>query len=182
MPAHQVVLQISPRFLHPEALSSRQHRAPISPLSATLMNTPATVANKRLTENLTPLDATLTKNPGVGRTPCSKPANLPTCKLASDLCPNSFPLTFLATPHQLTPLLSHSYKNHRGVGVENIPSPALGSLFALLDQRVFHNSFAIRYFHTLSKNSRVAYPPLLKFRYKTNRVVVRQSPTAEFAR
>src|SRR6266478_8889431 len=39
---------------------------PISPLDATLMDLAASVANKRLTAWLNPLDATLTKNPGVG--------------------------------------------------------------------------------------------------------------------
>jgi len=45
-------------------LPSRQQSAPVSPLAATLMNLPASVANKRLTAELTHLDATLTKNPG----------------------------------------------------------------------------------------------------------------------
>src|SRR5258708_13129699 len=49
---------------HPKLLLSRQHFAPISPLDATLMNLPASVANKRLTAWLSPLDATLTKNRG----------------------------------------------------------------------------------------------------------------------
>jgi hypothetical protein len=53
---------------HPKPLPSRQHLAPLSPLPATLMDHPASVANKRLTENLTPLDATLTKNRGEGCT------------------------------------------------------------------------------------------------------------------
>ena len=39
---------------------------PLSPLSATLMDLPASVANKRLTAGLTSLDATLTKKRGVG--------------------------------------------------------------------------------------------------------------------
>ena len=39
----------------------------LSPLDATLMDLPASVANKRLTELLSLLDATLTKNPGGGR-------------------------------------------------------------------------------------------------------------------
>ncbi len=38
---------------------------PISRLAATLMDLPASVANKRLTAWLSPLDATLTKNRGV---------------------------------------------------------------------------------------------------------------------
>ncbi len=39
---------------------------PLSPLDATLMGSPASVANKRLTVWLNPLDATLTKNRGWG--------------------------------------------------------------------------------------------------------------------
>src|SRR6266851_3940051 len=39
----------------------------LSPLAATLMDLPASVANKRLTVGLTPLDATLTKNRGWGQ-------------------------------------------------------------------------------------------------------------------
>src|SRR5713101_9883060 len=38
----------------------------LSPLAATLMDLPASVANKRLTPQLNPLDATLTKNMGEG--------------------------------------------------------------------------------------------------------------------
>src|SRR5260370_28940587 len=37
---------------------------PLSPLSATLMHLPASVANKRLTAGLNPLAATLTRNVG----------------------------------------------------------------------------------------------------------------------
>src|SRR5467141_3097528 len=39
---------------------------PPSPLAATLMDLPASVANKRLTVWLSPLDATFTKNKGEG--------------------------------------------------------------------------------------------------------------------
>src|SRR5713101_4171831 len=42
---------------------------PLSPLDATLMDSPASVANKRLTVWLNPLDATLTKNRGWGLRP-----------------------------------------------------------------------------------------------------------------
>src|SRR6266849_6284300 len=51
---------------HPNPLLSRRHFAPISPLDATLMDLAASVANKRLTAWINPLDATLTKNPGGG--------------------------------------------------------------------------------------------------------------------
>jgi hypothetical protein len=66
MPVRQVVLLTPPKSSHPKALLSRQQSVRISPLSATLTDLPTSVANKRLTPNLTPLDATLTKNTGVG--------------------------------------------------------------------------------------------------------------------
>jgi hypothetical protein len=63
---HENDVQASSKSSHPWPLLSRQHHAPVSPLAATLMDLPASVANKRLTANLTPLDATLTKNRGEG--------------------------------------------------------------------------------------------------------------------
>jgi hypothetical protein len=36
----------------------------LTPLNATLTELPVTIANKRLTEILSPLDATLTRKPG----------------------------------------------------------------------------------------------------------------------
>jgi hypothetical protein len=64
MPARQVVLPTLPNSSHSRPLLSRQQSVGISPLHATLMGLSASVANKRLTPNLTPLDATLTKNTG----------------------------------------------------------------------------------------------------------------------
>src|SRR6266478_736268 len=56
----------SRRFLSPEALPCHASKnSPVSPLAATLMDLPASVANKRLTVGVSPLDATLTKNRGV---------------------------------------------------------------------------------------------------------------------
>src|SRR5882762_1671143 len=49
---------------HPKLLLSRPHLDPVSPLAATFMNLPVSVANKRLTRELNSLDATLTKNRG----------------------------------------------------------------------------------------------------------------------
>src|SRR5882672_6754130 len=66
MRARQVVLLAPPKSLHPKPLLSRQHFVPVSPLAATLMDPTASVANKRLTAKLNSLDATLTKNKGVG--------------------------------------------------------------------------------------------------------------------
>src|SRR5258707_15456982 len=43
----------------------RHRSVRVSPLDATLMDLPTSVANKRLTVGLNPLDATLTKNTGV---------------------------------------------------------------------------------------------------------------------
>src|SRR5260370_26107334 len=51
---------------HVTQVLSRPHTAPISPLAATLMDLPVNVANKRLTVQLTPLDAILTKDIGGG--------------------------------------------------------------------------------------------------------------------
>src|SRR5882724_5595422 len=62
----QVVLLTCSESLHPTQLLSRRQSTPISPLAATLMNSLASVANKRLTAELSPLDATLSKNRGVG--------------------------------------------------------------------------------------------------------------------
>src|SRR6266478_5108699 len=66
MCARQLVLLTPPRSSHPRPLLFRQQSASISPLAATLMDRPASVANKGLTRSLNPLAATLTKNRGVG--------------------------------------------------------------------------------------------------------------------
>src|SRR6266446_9404868 len=66
MRARQVVLLASPKSSHPRPLLFRQHFIPLSPLAATLMDLPASVADNRLTARLSPLAATLTKNRGVG--------------------------------------------------------------------------------------------------------------------
>jgi hypothetical protein len=84
MGARQVVLLIFSKSSHPVPLLSRQQPALLNPLAATLMNLPASAANKRLTAGLTPLDATLTKNRGVafqssnGFLRGSQPSNLQT--------------------------------------------------------------------------------------------------------
>ena len=59
-------VQAPSEFPHPNPLLSRQQTAPANPLAATPTDHPASVANKRLTKNVTPLDATLTKNKGWG--------------------------------------------------------------------------------------------------------------------
>src|SRR5260370_4122727 len=77
MLARQVVLLTPPRSSYPSQLLSRQQPAPVSPLAATLMNLPASVANKRLTPWLSPLDATLTKNRGGRKLTNRKHPNAP---------------------------------------------------------------------------------------------------------
>src|SRR6266446_7885542 len=64
-PRHAVLLTPPPKSSHPSQSLPRQQSASVSPLAATLMDLPASVANKRLTAGLSPLDATLTKNRGV---------------------------------------------------------------------------------------------------------------------
>src|SRR5713101_6051920 len=63
-PRHAVLLTPPPKSSHPSQSLPRQQSASVSPLAATLMDLPASVANKRLTVGLSPLDATLTKNRG----------------------------------------------------------------------------------------------------------------------
>ncbi len=64
-PRHAVLLTPS-KSSHPTQLLYRQSFVRVSPLDATLMVSPASVANKRLTAWLSPLDATLTKKTGGG--------------------------------------------------------------------------------------------------------------------
>src|SRR5713226_3234341 len=66
----------------------------LSPLAATLMDPPASVANKRLTAQLSPLDATLTKNRGWGYVPvCERSEHY----ALEPLLLNSFVFRFLRT-------------------------------------------------------------------------------------
>ncbi len=58
---HAVLLTLT-NSSHRSPLLSRQQIAPLTPLAATLMDFPASVANKRLTAGLSPLAATLTEN------------------------------------------------------------------------------------------------------------------------
>src|SRR5580704_1393723 len=69
MGARQAVLLTPPKPPYPRPLPFRQHPASLTPLNATLTESPLTAANKRLTPKLTRLDATLTKNKGMGPTP-----------------------------------------------------------------------------------------------------------------
>src|SRR6266481_3744971 len=66
MCARHAVLLTSSKSSTPTQLLFRQHFVRVSPLAATLMDLIASVANKRLTAELNPLDATLTRNMGGG--------------------------------------------------------------------------------------------------------------------
>ena len=108
----------------PRTLLSRQQSPPLSPLPATLMKSPTSVANKRLTRLLSPLAATLTKNRGeVGVMVNQIPVgfNVPTCR-RSDVSTfqrsvesptdrdsrSPTPGFWLSTSHQPAPTLSGS--------------------------------------------------------------------------
>jgi hypothetical protein len=78
MYAPKVVLPAPLEAVHPHSFPFHKHPAPacpeersVTPLEATLMNFPVSVAYKRLSGWLTPLPATLTKNIG-GRVPASR--------------------------------------------------------------------------------------------------------------
>ena len=92
-------IQTPPKSCLNRALLHRQHRAPLSPLPATHTSHPVSVANKRLTETITPLDATLTKNRGKGapylslRSTKSQP---PLCFHPLTNCPFSIPFVLPA--------------------------------------------------------------------------------------
>src|SRR6266404_4897890 len=85
------------------------------------------VASKELTGSLNYLESTLTKNTGVGG------GVMVNQKSDKDFCP----------------------ERPKGVEGSFFSGFALGSLFSLFAQRVFHNSFAVNRFRTLSQNCRV---------------------------
>jgi len=96
-------IQTPPKSCLNRALLHRQHRAPLSPLPATHTSHPVSVANKRLTEKITPLDATLTKNRGRGAPSLSLRSTKfqpPLCFHLLTNCPFSIPfvLTFIRVP------------------------------------------------------------------------------------
>src|SRR5207244_3853874 len=61
---HSLLADSLPILIPSSPARPRHHIGRVRPLAATLMDLPASVANKRLTEELSPLDATLTKNTG----------------------------------------------------------------------------------------------------------------------
>jgi hypothetical protein len=102
----------------------------LSSLAATLMELPASVANKRLTVLLSPLDATLTKNTGVG-TPGVPLFRKSFPYLVISLRPyllfsKSLPLNLFADPHPLNLYATILYKNSGGWGS---PGRSVGVFF-----------------------------------------------------
>jgi hypothetical protein len=66
LPSHDATFASRTVLRDEEPAPARHEERSVTSLDATLMELPVSVANKRLTEKLTPLDATLTKNPGGG--------------------------------------------------------------------------------------------------------------------
>ncbi len=113
MLARQVVLLTSSESFHPTQLPSRQQSTAENPLAATLMDFPASVANKRLTSGLSPLDATLTKNRGVGSVIVNQPplfSNVQTCLQGSFVLNCFHTLSFSVSCNSFA---CHSYENCR---------------------------------------------------------------------
>ena len=122
MLARHAVLLTPLESPHPKALLSRQPPPPISPLAATLMNLLASAANKRLTVELSPLDATLTKYRGDILRPksfslSSALRSLQFLSALQCLCGSSvFHLSYtLPSSVCCNPCVCHSCENCRGV-------------------------------------------------------------------
>jgi hypothetical protein len=136
MGACQAVLLTPPNSFHPRPLLSRQQLAPLTPLAATLMDLPASVANKRLAARLTPVAATLTKNRGVGS------------RLLFHALLNSFTFfcTFLLPSKIQLPCfqsIPHSSAKKRGYGTSHILSQN-SSLLAILPSSFQLSTFNCR--------------------------------------
>ena len=107
MLARQVVLLTSSEFFHRTQLPSRQQSTAVNPLAATLMDFPASVANRRLTPGLSPLDATLTKKQGGwGVLLLTSSLCFPTFKRAFNRPLFSIASTLFHFPYPVTPLLA----------------------------------------------------------------------------
>src|SRR6266481_3775601 len=123
-PRHAVLLTPS-KPSHPKQLPFRQHFVRVSPLPATLMVFPASVANKRLTAELNPLDATFTKNRGVGSPPFDVltpiPANVSNRFPIYPLCFHTFvALTDSTTLEQLFSNQPVTHSFHRDGGCTSL--------------------------------------------------------------
>ena len=166
MSARQVVLQTPSRLPQPIPLLFCQHLVPVSPLAAALMDLPASIANKRLTPRLTPLDATLTKNRGVGTRSCTS-HHSSTFSISHFPSPNSYGITSLAAPHPLTPIESNPYKNSRGeeCGPFSAPATKLPAhlCFHSLTNCPFSIPFVLTFIHVMGGCTPLPVKPYLKF-------------------
>src|SRR5260370_1885451 len=115
---------------HLSPLLSRQQPPPLTPLAATLMDRHASVANKRLTTGLSPLNATLTKNRGVGAHPlrnqplATRRSRMDSSPFFSDSC------ALFCTHQKPNPFIFKRFptlaKNHLGGGrVSSVSYPPL---------------------------------------------------------
>jgi hypothetical protein len=130
MGARQVVLLIPSKSSHPRTLLSRQQTTPVSSLAATLMDFAVSVANKRLTEWLSPLDATLRKSGGWGASPFDvssfRPCHVQTFRRVLDLSPFLSCSCALFGPMDAQQLLWNQFVPHsfrRNGGVPPLSSP-----------------------------------------------------------
>jgi len=143
MAARQLVLLTSPDSSHPFQLLSRQQSAPVNPSEATLMILPASVANKRLTLRLSPLNATLTKNPGAhpsSQILLARPATLSQPPIFRTLFQVPYPATPLfATLTKKTGVWGHS--SHSGTPPTH-PVPIVSTNCSTLVLRVRPNDSA----------------------------------------
>jgi len=154
----QAVLLTPPNFCHPRPLLSRQQSIGISPLSATLMDLPASVVNKRVTARLNPLDATLTKN--TGGTSFQPKTFLSSRPTSADI-PTFKPVLVIAflSFHTLTnapsrkPLRLTSLQMPGGMGSRSPKRPTVSSRCIQLHRRL-HPSLCIQ---------SLCYPPLSAF-------------------
>jgi hypothetical protein len=116
MSARQEVPLTPPKSSHPTQFLSRQQFTPVSLLAATLMDFPATVANKRLTAGLSPLDATLTKSTGVGAPSFDVPTLRPSDSSILGPLDLSFSLHALTNAPSRNPFILTSLQMPGGVG------------------------------------------------------------------
>jgi hypothetical protein len=115
-----------PRPLAPSKRAKNLGTTPATSLDATLTNHPTSVASKRLTQNLTPLDATLVKFRGVEfpahskrinfRRKAGQPFPLPPLFPLSPLLPSSYALFWTTAASYLFCylILAHSFRANGG--------------------------------------------------------------------
>jgi len=111
MAARQVVLLTSPNSFHLPQLLSRQQSVPVTVFGINTYSIPTSVHSRELTERLSPLDATLTRNRGEG-------------------CLRSY--QYIGTLPRLIPFVCHSYENCRGRGYSSQSGTRLTPFFRVI--------------------------------------------------